>query len=144
MDWVEGGVLAHRLPFGAMVFMETLNRRFEKQDEKLAEMHGKYDEATNRLGNVESRLGNVESRLGNVESRLGNVENRLDKVEVQVKKIENRLDKIEGRLDRMEVRLDATATKAELHQAIAAQTWRMITAATALVAATYYIARNVH
>lgn len=122
-DWIEGGVPGHRLPFGATVLMETVNRRFEKQDEKLGEMRGKLDEVTNRLGNVEIRL---------------------DKVEIQVEKIESRLDKIEGRLDRIEVRLDATATKAELHQAIAAQTWRMITAATALVAATYYIARNVH
>lgn len=51
------------------------------------------------------------------------------------------------RLARIEARLDSVATKADLHQEINAQTWKLLTFVcgfgTALVAATYFIAEQV-
>lgn len=129
-DWGEGGTVGNRLPLVSQAFVETVSRRFESLEGKIGDMRDQFIEVGGRLDNVESRL---------------------DKVEIRLDKVDTRLDKVEKQLDRVEVRLDATATRAdlesirtELYQAISAQTWRMITAAAALVAATYYIARYVH
>lgn len=52
------------------------------------------------------------------------------------------------RLARIETRLDSVATREDLHKEITAQTWRLVTFVcsfgTALVAATYFIAKHVN
>ncbi|WP_159085671.1 hypothetical protein [Burkholderia sp. MSMB0856] len=50
------------------------------------------------------------------------------------------------RLVRIETRLESVATKEDLHREINAQTWKLVTFVcsfgTALVAATYFLAKN--
>ncbi|AOJ86134.1 hypothetical protein WS87_05360 [Burkholderia sp. MSMB0856] len=50
------------------------------------------------------------------------------------------------RLARIETRLESVATKEDLHREINAQTWKLVTFVcsfgTALVAATYFLAKN--
>ncbi|WP_186263322.1 hypothetical protein [Burkholderia gladioli] len=48
------------------------------------------------------------------------------------------------RLTRIETRLDAVATKADLHEALHALTWKIISACAGLVAVAYFIAKYVH
>jgi len=68
--------------------------------------------------------------------------------------MEARISALEGanidtrdRLARIETRLDSVATREDLHKEITAQTWRLVTFVcsfgTALVAATFFIAKHV-
>lgn len=69
--------------------------------------------------------------------------------------MEGRIDALEAanfetrdRLARIETRLDSFATHEDLHKAINAQTWRLVSFVcsfgTALVAATYFVARHLN
>ncbi len=48
------------------------------------------------------------------------------------------------RLARIETRLDTFVTKDYLHKELNAMTWKLLGAGSAVVAAVYWIARNVH
>jgi hypothetical protein len=69
-------------------------------------------------------------------------------MDARVKALEDLAAAARERLARIETKLDALpsmfATKADLHQALHALTWKLIGAAGALVAATYFIAKTVH
>lgn len=76
-------------------------------------------------------------------------------MEPRVKALEDFANTARERLARIEAKLDGTATKedlgslrTELHKAISDQTWRLITwvsgISAGLVAAVFFIARNVH
>lgn len=77
-------------------------------------------EVSRRVGLVEYRLDGVEHRLGGVEQRLGAVEHRLTAVETTLQHV---------------------ATRADLHQALNAQTWKMIGFGVTMIAATFALAR---
>lgn len=65
-------------------------------------------------------------------------------METRVRILEQNMIDVRERLARMETRLDQTATKNDLidvYKAINTQTWRVISAAAALVAAVYFIVR---
>lgn len=102
--------------------------------------------------------GAMEARFERLEQRMDALELHMDKLELRMDKLEQRMDKLEQRIDGMDRRLSLVeqglaviqanyATKEDLYRVINAQTWRLVTfmtgACTALVAATYYIARNV-
>lgn len=77
----------------------------------------------------------------------GGMEARVQKLELIAEKTSERLGAIEKDVAVLLSRSDGFATKADLHQAIDAQTWKFVTWVTGmgavLVAAVYFIARNV-
>lgn len=82
----------------------------------------------------------------------GDMDARVEKLETATLEIKDRLTQIEARLGVVDTRLGmfATvfATKEDLHKVINAQTWKLVSFVcgfgTALVAATFFIAKNVH
>ena len=82
---------------------------------------------------------------GEGSSYHGPMKSRIEKLEEFAVETRDRLTAIETRLDALP---DIFATKADLHQAISAQTWKLLTFVcsfnTALVTAVYYIAKHVH
>lgn len=81
----------------------------------------------------------------------GGMEARLKVLEEFAQVTRDRLTRIETKLDQFATKADIASTegnlKADLHKAIGEQTWKLITwmtgISTALIAATYFIARNV-
>lgn len=73
----------------------------------------------------------------------GDMEARVAALESTVTDIRERLAKIEVRLESTSSKADVAEVRAELHKAIAAQTWRLIGSAGALVAVVYYIATHI-
>lgn len=67
-------------------------------------------------------------------------------METRVKALEETMVTVRDRLTKIETRLEHMPTKAELHKEISDQTWKMVTwmtgIATALIAATYFIAKH--
>lgn len=89
----------------------------------------------------------------------GDMETRVEKLETATLEIKDRLTKIEARLGVVDTRLGMFPTvfatkedlvreignvRTDLHKGINDQTWRIIGAATVLVAAVYFIIKNVH
>lgn len=70
-----------------------------------------------------------------------------DDMEERVKALESVVVEVRDRLARIETKADQFATKADVADAISAQTWRIVTFVTtvcgSLVAVTYFIARHV-
>ena len=66
---------------------------------------------------------------------------RLEKLETFAEETRDRLARIESKLDDMP---RVFASKADLHEALHSLTWKLIGVSGALVAAVYFIARNVH
>ena len=64
----------------------------------------------------------------------------------RVSQLETDVRDVRDRLVSVETKLDTFATKADLFEALGAQTWRLVTFVcgfgTALVAATYYLTRH--
>ncbi len=58
--------------------------------------------------------------------------------------LENFAIETRDRLTRIETRMDSFATKSDLHRELHAMTWKLFTAASALVGIVYWIARHVH
>ncbi len=65
-------------------------------------------------------------------------------IQLRVIALENFAIETRDRLTRIEMRMDSFATKADLHREFHAMTWKLFTAASALVVIVYWIARNVH
>ena len=65
-------------------------------------------------------------------------------MQARVIALENFAIDTRDRLMRIETRMDTFATKADLHRELHAMTWKLFTAASALVGIIYWIARNVH
>ena len=67
-------------------------------------------------------------------------------MEARVAKLEGFVTDARDRLVHIETRLDHTATKADLHEAINSQTWKLVTFVcgfgTALTAAVYFMAKH--
>jgi hypothetical protein len=74
------------------------------------------------------------------------MEERVKKLEEFAAEVRTDLRAIDTRLTKIEVKLDTFATTADLHKEMSAQTWRLVTFVcsfgTALVAATYFIAKH--
>ena len=94
----------------------------------------------------------MEYRIAQLEDFALKSGDRLAAIDVRLAKIETKMDQfvtkadlagVQGSLSGMEGSL-----KADLHKAISEQTWKLITwttgIATALIAATFFIARNIH
>lgn len=100
------------------------------------------------MGNLDRRLSDIGDRVGNLERNVSDIGNRVGNLEKGLEAVNTKVSDIGDRVTRIEGRLDATASKEDLHRELTAMTWRLITfassAGTALVAGTYYIARNVH
>ena len=68
-------------------------------------------------------------------------------METRIAKLEDFAADTRERLARIEVRLEQTATSDEIHKEISSLTWRLMTFictfGTALVAATYFLAKHV-
>lgn len=71
-----------------------------------------------------------------------------EEMETRVKALEDAAVETRDRLARIETRLDTFATKEDLHRELHSLSWKFVTwttgIGTALIAATYFIARNVH
>ena len=65
-------------------------------------------------------------------------------MQLRVIALENFAIETKDRLTRIETRMDSFETKADLHRELHAMTWKLFTAASALVVIVYWIARNVH
>lgn len=76
------------------------------------------------------------------------MEARIAALEAANLETRDRLARIETRLDTVATKSDLGDMKATLHQEINAQTWRLVTFVcgfgTALVTATYFVAKYVH
>ncbi|KVE33734.1 hypothetical protein WS68_11205 [Burkholderia sp. TSV86] len=75
------------------------------------------------------------------------METRISALEAANLETRDRLARIETRLDSVATKADLLDVKATLHQEINAQTWKLVTFVcsfgTALVAATYFLAKHV-
>lgn len=98
------------------------------------ELHAEVRDLSRRFGTIEVRLGTVEVRLGTVEATLGGVVHRLEGVET-------RLGGVEQRVASVESTLQFVATKADLHQALNVQTWKIVGFGVTIVAAAFVLAR---
>lgn len=91
------------------------------------ELHAEVRDLSRRFGTIEVRLGTVEATLGGVVHRLEGVETRLGGVEQRVASVESTLQFV--------------ATKADLHQALNLQTWKIVGFGVTIVAAAFVLAR---
>lgn len=66
------------------------------------------------------------------------------RMEARLKALEDANLETRDRLARIETRLDAFATKADLHEALHALTWKIVGSCALLVAATYTVVKYVH
>jgi hypothetical protein len=77
----------------------------------------------------------------------GSMESRISALEAAHIETRDRLARIEARLDAVATKADLLDVKADLHREINAQTWKLVTFVcsfgTALVGATYFMARHV-
>lgn len=83
----------------------------------------------------------LRAEVREVSQRMGIVEHRLDGVEHRLDAVEHRLGAVEQRLSSVEATLQHVATKADLHQALNAQTWKMAGFGVTMLAATFALAR---
>ena len=94
---------------------------------------------------MEYRIAQLEDFALKTGERLAAIDVRLAKIETKMDQFATKADLagVQGSLAGMEGSL-----KADLHKAISEQTWKLITwttgIATALIAATFFIARNIH
>ena len=90
---------------------------------------------------LRAEVREVSQRMGILEYRLDAVEHRLDAVEHRLDAVEQRLGAVEQRLSSVEATLQHVATKADLHQALNTQTWKMLGFGVTMIAATFALAR---
>ena len=76
----------------------------------------------------------LRAEVREVSQRMGILEHRMDG-------FEHRLCAVEQRLSSIEATLQHVATKADLHQALNAQTWKMAGFGVTMLAATFALAR---
>lgn len=66
------------------------------------------------------------------------------RMEARLRALEDANLETRDRLARIETRLDGFATKADLHEALHALTWKIVGSCALLVAATYAVVKYVH
>lgn len=95
------------------------------------------------MQNIEGPVQDGDLRAGvhELSGRMGIVEHRLDGVDQRLVAVEQRLGAVEQRLSSVEATLQHCATKADLHQALNAQTWKMAGFGVTMMAATFALAR---
>jgi archaellum component FlaC len=101
----------------------------------MANIEGAQDE------DLRTGVRTLSHQMGMVEHRLDGVEHRLDGVEHRLDGVEHRLGAMEQRIASVEATLQHVATKADLHQALNAQTWKMAGFGATMLAATFALAR---
>lgn len=74
----------------------------------------------------------------------GGMEPRIKALETAIITVGDRLTKIETRLEYMPTKADLEAIRTDVFKAIGAQTWKFVSAISALVAVVYFIAKSIH
>ena len=92
-------------------------------------------------GELRAAVHELLRRLGILAHRLEGVDQRLVVVDQRLVAVEQRLGAVEQRLSSVEATLQHVATKADLHQALNAQTWKMAGFGVTMMAATFALAR---
>lgn len=80
---------------------------------------------------------------GGIEGRLGKIEQNVAALQKDVSVLKDDVATLKSDVLGIKTQLPTFATKEDLYKALQEQTWRVIGAGALLVAATFWIARNV-
>jgi len=83
----------------------------------------------------------LRTEVRTLSQQVGMIQHRLDGVEHRLDGVERRLGAVEQRVASVEATLQHVATKADLHQALNTQTWKMAGFGATMLAATFALAR---
>lgn len=95
-----------------------------------------------RAGPPDPQVG-IEGRLAKIEQNVAALQKDVSVLKDDVGSLKADVATLKGDVLVIKTQLPTFATKEDLYKALQEQTWRMIGAGTLLVAATFWIARNV-
>lgn len=108
----------------------------QNQTEEMRLLIAQMAETNRRLGALEQRMGSFEQRMVAFEQRMFVFDQKLDLLIQVVNRLEVRVSVLENDMQNIKVH---GATKADIHAAFHAYTWKMFMFGSALIAAAYTV-----